>query len=142
MRLQNKYKFTIEDIRKKHTENFALDQLYKFIIVGILNTAIGYGSFFFLLSYFNYIISLIISYILSVTNSYLWNKYWTFNSKKNPAKEYLKFWSIYLITFVINILTLTIWVNTLNFDPKIGQLIVLPILTIISFAGHKYWSFN
>lgn len=34
------------------------------------------------------------------------------------------------------------FVNRLNFDPRIGQLIALPLITIISFVGHKYWSFN
>jgi putative flippase GtrA len=30
----------------------------------------------------------------------------------------------------------------LNADPRISQLIALPIITIISFTGHKYWSFG
>jgi hypothetical protein len=30
----------------------------------------------------------------------------------------------------------------MNLDPRIGQLIALPFITIISFVGHKRWSFK
>jgi putative flippase GtrA len=117
-------------------------QLSKFGMVGVLNTLVGYGAFFILLNYTNYMISLIISHIIGVTHSYIWNKYWIFKSEKILINEFLKFNSIYAAVFLTNVLVLVFFVNVMNFDPRIGQLIALPIVTMISFAGHKYWSFR
>lgn len=117
-------------------------QLSKFVIVGILNTVVGYGAFFFILSYSNYLTSLIISHIIGVTHSYIWNKYWTFKSKGTYINEFIKFNSVYVIVFIVNAITLIILVDILNINPRMGQLITLPIITIISFMGHRRWSFN
>lgn len=117
-------------------------QLSKFGLVGVLNTLVGYGAFFILLSYTNYLISLVISHILGVTHSYIWNKYWIFKSDKILLNEFLKFNSVYVAVFLTNALVLIFFVNALDLDPRIGQLIALPVVTMISFAGHKYWSFR
>ena len=117
-------------------------QFFKFSLVGILNAIVSYGTFLFLLNDLNYMISLIISHFVGVSNSYIWNKYWTFRTETNHIKEFLKFNSVYGIVLLVNAVSLFYLVNRLNFDPRIGQLILLPIVTIISFSGHKYWSFN
>lgn len=117
-------------------------QISKFGMVGVLNTLVGYSAFFLLLNYTNYMVSLIISHIIGVTHSYIWNKYWTFKSNKFLINEFLKFNSVYIVVFLTNALVLIFLVNALNLDPRIGQLIALPIITMISFTGHKYWSFK
>ena len=117
-------------------------QISKFGMVGVLNTLIGYGAFFILLDYTNYMIALIISHIIGVTHSYIWNKYWVFKSNKILINEFLKFNSVYILVFLTNAIVLIFFVNALNLDPRIGQLIALPIITMISFTGHKYWSFK
>jgi putative flippase GtrA len=120
----------------------SLKQLSKFGLIGILNTILGYGLFVIFLNWFNYFGALVFSHIIAVTHSYLWNRYWTFKSSKNPLKEFLKFNSVYLLVFVANAITLFLLVDVFNFDPRVGQLFALPIITIISFTGHKYWSFK
>ncbi len=114
----------------------------KFILVGIMNTIVGYGAFFILSYFFYYIIALIIAHIIGVTNSFLWNKYWTFRTQKNHLRELIKFNLVYLVVLMVNIAILSILVDYLKVDPRLGQLIVLPTVTIISYFGHKYWSFR
>lgn len=120
----------------------SLKQLSKFGLIGILNTILGYGLFVIFLNWFNYFGALVFSHIIAVTHSYLWNKYWTFKSSSNPLKEFIKFNSVYFLVFVVNAITLFLLVDVFNFDPRVGQLFALPIITIISFTGHKYWSFK
>ena len=119
-----------------------LKQLSKFGLIGILNTILGYGLFVIFLNWFNYFVALVFSHIIAVTHSYLWNKFWTFKSDRNPLKEFIKFNSVYFLVFVVNAITLFLLVDVFNFDPRVGQLFALPIITIISFTGHKYWSFK
>lgn len=123
-------------------ENSSLLQLSKFGLVGLLNTALGYGAFLLFLNYTNYMVSLIIAHIIGVLHSFIWNKHWTFKSGKIKLDEFIKFNSVYVIVFVVNAFVLILFVNILKLDPEMGQLIALPIVTAISFVGHKYWSFG
>lgn len=136
------YDLFIGKPRRLLQESLLIMQLSKFSFVGILNTIVGYGAFFIFLTWFNYMVSLIISHIVGVTHSYVWNKYWTFKSDGIQINEFIKFNSVYVIVFVVNAIFLIFLVDTLKFNPKIGQLLALPIITIISFTGHKYWSFS
>ena len=142
MNYKRLYDLFIGKPRKFLLDALPIIQLSKFSFVGILNTIVGYGAFFIFLTWFNYLVSLIIAHIIGVTHSYVWNKYWTFKSDGIQINEFVKFNSVYVIVFVVNAITLIFLVDTLNFNPKIAQLFVLPIITIISFTGHKYWSFS
>lgn len=117
-------------------------RIFKFICVGGLNTVIGYGAFFILSLYLNYLVALVIAHFIGVTNSYLWNKYWTFQVKKFRLAEFVKFNIVYLFALGANMLILYVAVERLAFNPRLGQLIVLPIVTLLSYFGHKYWSFH
>ncbi len=130
-------RYTSLDIRSPESV-----RITKFLFIGILNTIVGYGSFFILSFFLNYLIALIISHFIGVTHSYIWNKYWTFRTQKNQLREFIKFNCVYLLMLIANIVILGLLVNVFSFDPRIGQLIVLPIVTLISYFGHKYWSFS
>lgn len=117
-------------------------RIFKFICVGLLNTFIGYGSFFILSLFLNYLVALVVAHFIGVTNSYLWNKYWTFQVKKFRPVELVKFNIVYLFALGVNMLILYIAVELLAVDPRLGQLFVLPLITLLSYFGHKYWSFH
>jgi len=120
----------------------AFNQFAKFVIIGVFNTALNYGTFFILLSYTSYLISLVFAHLIGVINSFIWNKYWTFGSKELRLDEFVKFNMLYIVYFIVNAVMLIFMVNILHITPQMGQLIALPILTIISFVGQKYWSFK
>ncbi len=117
-------------------------RILKFVCVGVLNTVIGYGAFFILSLFLNYLIALVLAHFIGVTNSYLWNKYWTFQVKKFRPAELVKFNIVYLFALGTNMLILYIAVELLAFDPRLGQLVVLPLVTLLSYFGHRYWSFH
>lgn len=119
------------------------NQVSRFLFVGILNTIVGVGAFYILLDlHLYYILAAILSHIIGVTNSFFWNKKWTFKSQGNTRKEGLKFFSVYGITFLVNLLLLALFVEKFNIDPKIAVIFALVIVAFISFFGHKYWSFR
>jgi putative flippase GtrA len=117
-------------------------RIFKFVCVGLLNTFVGYGAFFILSFFLNYLVALVVAHFIGVTNSYLWNKYWTFQVKKFRPAELIKFNIVYLFALGANILILYIAVELLAVNPRLGQLAVLPLVTLLSYFGHKYWSFG
>lgn len=119
-----------------------IHQFSKFTFVGILNTIVGYGLFFIFVSYINYLLATILSHIIAVAHSYLWNRYWVFPSRNPVLWEFLKFNSVYLLVLVENLVLMFCFVNYFSIDPKIAGLLILPITTLISYFGHRRWSFK
>jgi putative flippase GtrA len=117
-------------------------QIIKFCLVGILNTIVGYGTFFILVNYLYYLLALLIAHIIGVLHSFLWNKYWIFKTKKFNLEEFIKFNVIYVIVFIANAVALFVCVDIISVDPKVAQLILLPLITVISFFGQKLWTFK
>ena len=132
----------IQSITRLITSSEDTQRILKFVCIGILNTLVGYGAFFILLSFLNYLVALIVAHFIGVTNSYLWNKYWTFQVKKFQATELVRFNIVYLFALGANMIILYIAVELLAVDPKVGQLAVLPLVTLLSYFGHKNWSFH
>ena len=68
-------------------------QLFKFGLVGILNTVVGTMVMFFAFNVLNmgYWFSSAMNYIVGSILSYFLNKYFTFGSKKRSKKEVIRF---------------------------------------------------
>jgi putative flippase GtrA len=119
-----------------------MQQISKFGLVGILNTLIGYVSYLVLLDYTNYLLSLVVAHIIGVLHSYIWNRYWIFKSNNLKLMEFIRFNSVYAVVLVTNMAILFLFVDIFDWDPRTGQIAAIPLITMISFAGHKLWSFR
>ena len=132
-------------------------QFIKFILVGVLNTGIDFGVLNLLMfstgitSGFYYPIFKAISFTCGVTNSYIWNKRWTFKKGKDlEKKEFSKFFTVSLIAFGVNIGVASILVNIVGpiggISPytwaNISALAAAGITTLINFFGYKYLVFK
>lgn len=119
-------------------------QSIKFLVVGMLNTIVGYGTFFifYQVGGVHYPFALFISHVIGVTHSFLWNSKWTFSSGKVTLIVVVKFCIIYIVTFLINLALLSFLVESIDLEVMYAQMISLIITTLISFLGHKYWSFK
>ncbi|WP_353057157.1 MULTISPECIES: GtrA family protein [Paenibacillus] len=116
----------------------------KFLIIGFLNTIVSFLTFALLLHFINlnYIIALVLSYLVGVIHSYLWNLYWTFSQKESSFKSVGRFIIVYILTFLVNLLILYLLVDYMMFNKFISQGVALFVTTLISYFGHKYWSFR
>lgn len=117
-------------------------QFSKFTLVGILNTFVGYVLFFILVGFMNYLVAIVIGHFLAVAHSYIWNRYWVFKSQKPALQEFIKFNSVYLLVLLENLLLMYIFVGLLLINPRIAALLCLPVTTLISYFGHRHWSFK
>ncbi|MFS0775278.1 GtrA family protein [Neobacillus sp. 3P2-tot-E-2] len=120
-----------------------MKELLKFSLIGILNTAITIGSYGILVYLFNmnYIIANIISYMLGMINSYIWNKNWVFQVKESSYLIYLKFLLVNIIILGLNTLCLFILVNMFNLNKLFSQIIVVGIGMGLNFILTKTWTF-
>ena len=118
-------------------------QEIRFLFVGALNTIVGYGIYAILIFLnINYLLSNTISTILGVLHSYLWNRFFTFKSKEKASKEFIKFISVYIVSYLMGMITLYCFKELLHISPYLAGFINLFITTLISWFGHKYFSFK
>lgn len=100
----------------------AIFQFGKFVSVGFANTAVDYGilNLMMLLTGITsgvfYSVFKGVSFIFAASNSYLWNKFWTFKAteKKGVAKESLQFLTVTIIGSIINITVASLVVNLIT----------------------------
>lgn len=133
-------------------------QLAKFGLIGVGNTVIDAGLFS-LLIFLSGITSGIfisgfrtLSVFIAIVNSYLWNKYWSFQKKESQEvpKEFTHFVVISLVGMIINVGITSFLVNAIG--PQAGLsptawatlagIIPVPIVLIWNFVGYKLFVFK
>jgi len=133
-----------------------LRQITKFIIVGGLNTFLDFAVLNFLISLSGIAagagFSLFkgISFLVAVTNSYFWNKYWTFESTTKKELEFVQFVVVSAVGLFINVGVASFIVN--NIGPpsavspalwaNIGALVAVAASLIWNFLGYKFIVFR
>src|SRR3989344_1556963 len=132
-------------------------QFTKFSAVGSLNAVLDFGllnllSFMFkiysgpMLAVFN-----IFSVAIAMTNSYLMNKFWSFQSQGPVTKkEFTRFFFVSLITISVN--TLVVYILTTSITPpeslskevweNIAKLAAVPVTLVFNFCGYKFIVFK
>lgn len=125
---------------RKHT----LFQFTKYGVVGLSNVMISYVIFLVALKAgLAYPYALFAGHIIGVLNSYVWNKWWTFQARNTPIRrEFSTFFLVYLGTFFLNLSLLYALVNMVEMKIWLAQLTLIIFITLVNFVGHKYWSFE
>jgi len=119
-------------------------QVYRFSVVGIVNSAISYFIYVVLIFFgIQYQIANIVSYLFGLISSYFLNKKWTFiNSDKHKTKVVILFVLLNLVSLSVSLLTLTLLVNLTVFSKYLLQIIAMAASTIVNFIGSKYLVFR
>ena len=115
-----------------------MEKLFKFGLVGIVNTLISIGFYMLFVKLgMNYILANILSYMIGLLNSYYWNKKWVFKNTGNHLSVFTKFVMVNLIVLGINTLSLFLLVNKLGLNQYVAQLISTVIGMGINFILNK-----
>ncbi len=82
------------------------------------------------------------SFLVAVTNNYLWNRLWTFrHSRGHFGFQGLRFFVVAVIAYIGNLAILTLLVE-LGAGKIISQAIAIVLVTPANFVGNKLWSFR
>jgi len=140
-------------------------QIIKFGFVGVFNTVIDYGLFFLFFSIFGLDknIAQILATALAMTNSYLINRYWTFEKSGNVrGGEIWKFIIVNILSLLTTLLCLNLFYDALHLHEVANHLLTLlnipftltgdlgvlfckilamPFSLAVNFLGNRLWVF-
>jgi putative flippase GtrA len=128
-------------------------QVAKFIVVGGSNTIVDLGILNLLILFSGFaagipfVIFKGISFLLAVSNSYFWNKRWTFASNKEVFWQFL---AVSAIGLMLNVAAASLVVNVVGpqfgLSPKIwanvGAITGTLIVMSSNFLGYKFLVFK
>lgn len=133
-----------------------LYQFAKFAAVGTLNSMVDLGVLNLEILFtnitvgFGFTVLKTISFLVATTNSFLWNKYWTFEAR-TPVKgaETVKFYVVAIIGGIINIGVASLLVRvgapgavTLKQWANVAAVLGIFSALIWDFLGYKYFVFK
>ena len=132
----------------KNIKKILNKETISYVIFGILTTIINLISYYFFSNIINinYLISNIISWIISVSFAYVTNKLYVFNSKdKNKdsvIKEFIKFVNFRLTSGVIEMILLFLLVDMIRVNDIISKLVIGVIVVVLNFIFSKIFVFQ
>ena len=125
-------------------------QAARFVVVGVLNTLVDLGAF--------YLLGLIpgmphaaakgVSYVLGICNSFVWNKYWTFNAGRSErgGREFAIFFLVNLPPLIVNVVVfwgLGIWIDSGSELVRMAKGFVAAVVSVAwNFLGSRYIAFR
>lgn len=119
-------------------------QLLKYLIVGIVNTLVGYGAFLVFVRALQITpeIANALSYALALTIAFTLNKIYVFERAAVTWRAIAKFIISFLVSFTINQLVFILTYRALGFSAEISQLPAMIAYTLIFYALNKYFVFS
>jgi putative flippase GtrA len=127
-------------LRQRHN----WEQLAKFCAVGATGYAVNLAVYALLLNWANlhYTLAATGSFLVAVSNNYLWNRVWTFRHQRgHVAYQGLRFLIVSIAVYGANLLLLTLLVGA-GAGKIVAQAIAVVLVTPLNFLGNKLWSFR
>lgn len=119
-------------------------ELLKFSIVGASGYVVNLAVYVALLrgAGMHYLPAAVCSFVVAVTNNYLWNRQWTFRHRRGHVyHQGMRFLVVSIAALGLNLLILRGLV-ALGVDKIVAQAIAIILVMPFSFTANKLWSFR
>ena len=119
-------------------------QLTKFSIVGVSGYLINLAIFSLLVAVGDvaYLLAAILSFLVAVTNNYIWDRNWTFRRQRGHLVfQGLRFMTVSVLALGVNLGLLALYID-LGLPKVAAQAIAILMVTPFSFLANKLWSFR
>ena len=125
--------------------NKCLKEFAKYVIVGVIVTAIDFILLYIFVEFFSmwYMLAATFSFIIALTISFFLNKFWTFkNKEKNIPSQMTKFVIVNLIGLGINLGVLYILVEFFFIWYLLAKVFATTFAVLWNFLGMRNWAFK
>lgn len=122
-----------------------LTPFLKYCVVGVIGTSIDVAILWLLVHFggLPVLVATSISFVVSVVNNFLLNKFWTFRSpSSNYRKLFIKFIIVSLGGLALTNFFMWLFVHAIDIWYIWAKLITSGIVLIWNFLANKYWTFR
>lgn len=117
-----------------------------YLVAGGWNTVFGYlvfvGLYWALHRSLPTAVILIMSWVVAVTNAYMWYRYLVFRSRGRMHREIPRFFLVYGVTLAANLIVLPVALRTLPLNVYVVQGLFMLVVMVVSYFGHRWFSFR
>lgn len=137
--------FLVACMRSKSSFVKNIGQFLRYCVVGATGTLLDLGVLALLVEFahFDILYAATIAFLVAVTNNFLLNKFWTFNSpSKNYRKLYVKFLLVSTVGLLITLACMYLFTQILLIWYVTAKIITSGIVMVWNFLGNKFWTFR
>ena len=119
-------------------------QFLKFGIVGVSNTLLFFATYTLLLKVFGvwYIAASAIGFGVGAVNGFLLNRRWTFHGHVGDGLTPVRWMIVQSCGLGLNLGLVYLFVDGLGVDKLLGQVPATAIVTVLTFAANRSWTFR
>ncbi|ETW26386.1 MULTISPECIES: GtrA family protein [Mycobacterium] len=129
------------------------DQRVAFLVVGGINTVIGFAIFIacsVIVGQFidhrygkvlGSMVTVVLTHVLALLSAFVMHRRFVFRVRGHVLRDLMRFWSVYLTAGAINLLALPLLVK-LGMNRIPAQALIIATLTVLSYFGHRHFSFR
>lgn len=134
-------------LRERHISTLNVKlvvQFLKFGIVGVSNTLIAFAVYTVLLKVFGvwYVAASGIGFAVGAVNGFLLNRRWTFRDHVGDALTPVRWAIVQTCGLGLNLGLVYLFVHDLGMDELVGQIPTTVIVTVLTFAVNRSWTFR
>jgi putative flippase GtrA len=134
-------------LRERHIPALNLKlvvQFLKFGIVGVSNTLLAFAVYTVLLKVFGvwYVAASGIGFAVGAVNGFLLNRRWTFREHVGDAFTPVRWAIVQTCGLGLNLGLVYLFVHDLGLDELVGQIPTTAIVTVLTFAANRSWTFR
>lgn len=122
------------------------DERVRFLLIGGVNTVVGYGFFvlfqFLLGERITYFASLLLAHLCASLLAFVLYRLFVFRVRGRVLIDFMRFQVVYLVPLGANLLALPALVEVGHLNVYLAQALIVLASTVVSFIGHKFFSFR
>ena len=121
------------------------DQRVAFLIVGVINTVVGFlvfAGFLVLLGKQRYLVALLCSHVVAVLIAFVLYRFVVFRVRGHVLADLWRFETVYLSALAVNLVVLPVLVELAHLPVLLAQALIVLVTSLMSYLGHKHYSFR
>ena len=122
------------------------DQRVAFLAVGGFNTVFGFvcfAGFLAILGQGLYLVALVCAYVIATLVAFVLYRFVVFRVRGHVLADLWRFLTVYISQLAVNFVLLFVLVSIVHMRPVLlAQVLIAIVTTLISWTGHKYFSFR
>lgn len=135
----------IEAIKCKIAWYEKYKKIFRFSLVGVINTLVDF-AFFSILNGFmiNKMLCQFAGYSMGTVNSFIMNKLWTFEDRKKfkIKAQVIKFTIVNIASLLTSMFFINFFYSILGINVYVSKVLITIITQLINFIGYRYWVFK